>query len=104
MTLQIAMAKQGKNIGRAIATGAIVGAARGAIIGASGGTVALPGVGTIAGAVNGAVYGAASGAVGSGATALVWAFIDCAMERKYLEATSLYTEDFYNDIILPNNP
>ncbi|AOC95104.1 hypothetical protein BB050_01981 [Flavobacterium anhuiense] len=44
-------ATKGKGIGRAVATGALVGAA--------GGTVALPGIGTASGAIGGAVFGAA---------------------------------------------
>lgn len=98
------MAKQGKNIGRSIATGALVGAVSGAIIGASGGTIVLPGIGSAAGAIGGAVFGAARGAVGGGLTTLTWAFIDCVTERKTLEATYFYADDFYIDIILPNTP
>lgn len=97
------VAKDGKNFGRNIATGALVGAAGGAILGAGGGTIVLPGVGTAAGAVGGAVYGAAKGAVSAGLITLTWAFIDCAMERKGLEITYVYMDNFYNEIIFPND-
>jgi hypothetical protein len=98
------VAQKGKSIGRAVATGALVGAVGGALTGAAGGTVALPGIGTAAGAVGGAVFGAAKGAIGGGLVELTWAFIDCAMERKTLDANYIYADDFYLAIIDPSNP
>lgn len=97
-------ATKGKGIGRAVATGALVGAAGGAMVGAAGGTVALPGIGTASGAIGGAVFGAAKGAVSGGLVELTWAFIDCAMERSTLEAEYIYFDDFYIEIIAPNDP
>ncbi|MHC0446847.1 glycine zipper family protein [Flavobacterium sp. 3-218] len=97
-------ATKGKSIGRAVATGALVGAAGGALAGAAGGTVALPGIGTATGAVGGAVFGAAKGAVSGGLVELTWAFIDCATERTTLEAEYIYFDDFYMEIIAPNDP
>lgn len=98
------VAQKGKSIGRAVATGALVGAVGGALTGAAGGTVALPGIGSAAGAIGGAVFGAAKGAIGGGLVELTWAFIDCAMERKTLDANYMYADDFYLEIIDPNNP
>lgn len=76
------MGSQGKNIARGIATGAIGGAITGAKTGAAGGTLTLPGIGTATGAVGGAVFGATAGAIGGGATAAVWAAIDCSSNLK----------------------
>lgn len=98
------VAQKGKSIGRAVATGALVGAVGGALTGAAGGTVALPGIGSAAGAIGGAVFGAAKGVVGGGLVELTWAFIDCAMERKTLDANYIYADDFYLEIIDTNNP
>ncbi|MRX40508.1 hypothetical protein GJU43_14560 [Flavobacterium sp. LC2016-23] len=97
------VAKQGKNIGRAVATGALVGAVSGAITGATVGTVSLPGVGTATGIVAGAVFGAAKGAVGSGLTTFAWVLVDCVMERKESKILHINYKDLYNDILLAND-
>lgn len=98
------MGQQGKSIGRAVATGALLGAAGGAITGAGGGTVALPGIGTVAGAVGGAVFGAVKGAISGGLVQLTWAAVDCIIQPTKLEATYLYAKDFHKEIIIKNDP
>lgn len=98
------MGQKGKSIGRAVAAGALVGAVGGAIMGAGGGTVALPGIGTTAGAVGGAVFGAVKGAIGGGLVELTWAAVDCVMQPTKLEVKYLYTEDFYKEIVIKNDP
>lgn len=97
--------KEGKNIGRGIAIGAIGGAISGAGIGAGGGTVVLPGIGTAAGAIGGAVFGAAKGAIAGGLGALVWSAADCISEiKRYEEPIYFYFDEFYNEVIYPNDP
>jgi len=72
------IASKGKTIARALAGGALTGAAWGCLIGGGGGTVVLPGIGTATGCVGGAVFGAAKGAATSTAVSLIWAAADCA--------------------------
>tara|TARA_B110000908_G_C10155942_1_gene403638 strand:+ start:203 stop:1072 length:870 start_codon:yes stop_codon:yes gene_type:complete len=74
------MAGKGRNIGRAIAGGAITGGVTGAYIGGTGGTVLLPGIGTATGAVGGAVFGAAGGAISSGIITTFFLAADCAIQ------------------------
>ncbi|MBP4138903.1 hypothetical protein [Flavobacterium geliluteum] len=91
--------RYGKDIGRAIVTGVVVGGIAGVKVGLAGGTVALPGVGTITGGVGGAVFGAASGAVGGAATTIIWAAVDCMhhLTITKFEEVLYVKEDFFVD-------